>query len=136
MTEYGLFSLRQRSIVSTIAVRSNTLARQGIRTSVARRIASDTLAERFGGVSMKAHMALACSRLYRLLGTASSAPKCRLLFASDFMPERQRALRICVDEEHRSVCHRCLHRKMSSKRALPRSALSGGESNDVHNPIS
>src|SRR5580704_537009 len=82
-TAYGRRASRANSMVSLTASRSNTPGRQGMTTRVAARMASVTLAERFGAVSMKTHSTPSClaclttSAMLRcadLIGRSSAPP--------------------------------------------------------------
>ena len=103
----GLAHLRAKATVSFTASRSNTPGRHGTTTSVAARIASVTLADIFGAVSTKTHSVPSRLAALTISPTPRSAALQRQLgVVAQFVPERERSLRIGVDEETgpRRVC--------------------------------
>src|SRR5262252_1684594 len=91
-TAYGLRSSRAKATVSLTASRSNTPGRQGTTTSVAARIASVTLADMLGAVSMKTLGAVALGGLDDVADTALGRLQRQFGVVAQLVPERQRAL--------------------------------------------
>jgi hypothetical protein len=78
-TAYGTRTGLAKPIVSLTASKSNTPGRQGMMASVAQRIASVTLADKFGAVSMNTHSTPSPFAVLR----SSAKPRCALLSGSE-----------------------------------------------------
>jgi hypothetical protein len=50
------------------------------------------------------------------------------------VPQRQRSLRILIDQQTALCCPVRVERKVRGQRALPRPTLSGHKRNDMHTP--
>jgi hypothetical protein len=125
----GFFDCRAKSIVSLTAARSNTASRTGMTTSVATLIASVTAPDMFGAVSTNAHSTPSALCLFDDLldAAAHGVAQLRLGRAAQLVPERDRPLRIAVDQHaapRRAISMGC---QVRSQRALAGAALARGK---------
>src|SRR3981081_14807 len=119
---------------------SNTPGRAGATPSVAQRIASVAAADMFGGVSIRTHSTPSCFACL----TMSVIPRVPALSrglaglggggagARRPLPQRERTLRVGVDEQTGARGLVDVGREMRREGALARAALARGEDEDIH----